>query len=849
MDEAVVNLARAEAQSHFEKDLIYRRWSALHGGVYVPPTSATPPNPYLTHIPDRDVTTTTGKQLTLINPAYMTRLVHELAAKQSGVQGHITSLTPLRPENAPDDWEAQALQAFATGTREVVELQELQGQPHLRFMRPMVTEAPCLKCHAQQGYQEGDQRGGISISVPLTPYLAIATDHHRSLLLGHGTLACIGLLGIWGGTRRLRHSERALRQSLEESGQLASRNALLLASLGEGVYGIDARGNCIFINPAALALLGLTEAEVLGQDQHQLFHNRKRDGAPYPHEECPVHQTLQDGLRRETEDAFLRKSGELFPVRLTVTPMHQGNTLVGAIVAFQDITAECAARAALIESEERYRTIADYTYDWEYWQGPDQAFRYMSPSCQRITGYALEEFMARPELMNEIIHPDDRTEMANHLHEIHTHDSCAVDFRIFTRSGEIRWIAHGCRAVYARDGRYLGRRANNRDVTAAKQAELEYATIVRTAQDGFLVLDANARFLDTNDAYCRMLGYNREELLRLEAADVDVVESQEDVRRRTEEIQQCGHAQFETRHRRRDGEVIDVEVTVNRLDLHGGVLIAFIRNITERKRSQAELERYRQHLEDLVTARTADLEIARDRAETANRAKSAFLNTMSHELRTPMNAIMGFTQILQLRQPSPEQRDKLNKIAQSSDHLLKLINDILEFSNREATRRAVVWDELEMQPMLLELMDSIRDRANAKGIKLNIETGALPPRLQGDGTRLRQALHNYLGNAVKFTDRGHITLRALPLREDGEDIQVRFEVEDTGIGIAEQARAQLFQAFEQADSSNTRKYGGSGLGLAINKRLASLMDGEVGVESREGQGSRFWITARMGKAG
>jgi diguanylate cyclase (GGDEF)-like protein/PAS domain S-box-containing protein len=335
-EQTILAMVRIEAQSHFEKDLVYRRWAAIQGGIYVSPTTKTPPNPHLAFLHDRDVVTTGGKRLTLVNPAYMTRQVHELAALQYGVRSHITSLRPLRPENRPDAWEKQALRAFETGAKEVVSLETMADGPYLRFMRPMPTEAVCLKCHEGQGYRVGDIRGGISVSVPFAPYARLVAVQHRTLLFGHLGIGLFGLGALWLGGWRLRQSENLLRQSLAEAKHLADKEDLLLSSLGEGVYGTDAEGRCNFINPAALAMLGLDAAAVIGQDQHRLFHSRKADGSPYPHEECPIYLTLRDGQKRESEDAFLR-GDEPFPVSLSVTAMKHGDDIVGAVVVFQDI--------------------------------------------------------------------------------------------------------------------------------------------------------------------------------------------------------------------------------------------------------------------------------------------------------------------------------------------------------------------------------------------------------------------------------------------------------------------------------------------------------------------------------
>ncbi|MBU4034373.1 MAG: DUF3365 domain-containing protein, partial [Proteobacteria bacterium] len=164
---SVLLQAESEANGHFNKDTVYRRWASQYGGVYVPLSVSTPASPYLAHVPERDITTPSGLKLTLVNPAYMTRQVQELSMEQYGVRGHLTSLDTLRPGNEPDDWERKALLAFNRGTKLVSSVETIEGAPYLRFMRPFITEESCLGCHGHQGYKTGDVRGGISVSVPL----------------------------------------------------------------------------------------------------------------------------------------------------------------------------------------------------------------------------------------------------------------------------------------------------------------------------------------------------------------------------------------------------------------------------------------------------------------------------------------------------------------------------------------------------------------------------------------------------------------------------------------------------------------------------------------------------------
>jgi len=262
----------------------------------------------------------------------------------------------------------------------------------------------------------------------------------------------------------------------------------------------------------------------------------------------------------------------------------------------------------------------------------------------------------------------------------------------------------------------------------------------------------------------------------------------------------------------------------------------------------------RAHLEELVAARTLELrrmevELAHraELAESATRAKSAFLANMSHEIRTPMNAILGLTHLLRRDGATATQNERLSKIESATRHLLAILNDILDLSRIESGRLQLEDADFALESLLDQVRSLVADAAQSKGLTLSIESTGLPRWLHGDATRLRQILLNYASNAVKFTERGSVVLRARPVAEDDSGVLVRFEVADTGIGIAPEQLASLFRAFSQADSSTTRRYGGTGLGLAINMQLAQLMGGETGAESTPDVGSTFWLQVRLGR--
>ena len=508
-----------------------------------------------------------------------------------------------------------------------------------------------------------------------------------------------------------------------------------------------------------------------------------------------------------------------------------------------------AAHAALLESEAKYRLLAENAADCIFWIGPDGIYRYVSPACETLSGHPPEEFLVNPGLMENLLHPDDRLPYRRHMTELEHADAEELEFRILHRDGTLRWIGHHCQPMHDEAGTYLGRRGTNRDITARRTAEeglRKLSLAVEQSPESIVITNLDAEIEYVNEAFLRSTGYTREEALGQNPRILNSGKTpRETYLLMWDDLQNGRVWKGEFHNRRKDGsEYVEFAIIAPIRQADGRIThyVAVKEDITEKTRIAAELDEHRYHLQALVEQRTQELEEARDRAEAATLAKSAFLANMSHEIRTPMNAILGLTHLLRRDGATSLQAERLGKIDSAAQHLLSIINDILDLSKIEAGKLALEQANFSLESVLGHVASMIGDSARAKGLQVALDADDVPRWLRGDVTRLRQALLNYAGNAVKFTESGSITLRSRLEEQVGERLRVRFEVEDTGIGIAPEKLAILFHAFEQADASTTRKYGGTGLGLAITRHLAHLMGGEAGAESEPGRGSRFWFT-------
>ncbi|MDM8520469.1 PAS domain S-box protein [Anaerolineales bacterium HSG6] len=458
-------IAISEARANFNKDQAFRFWGASHGGVYVPIDEQTPPNPHLDHVPERDIETPSGVRLTLMNPAYMVRQMNESFAELYGISGHITSLKPLRPENAPDDWERAALEAFERGEVEIQAFTEINGEPYLRLMQPMMTEKPCLKCHEHQGYKEGDVRGGVGISLPMATLLAkewhTLTIHTLSL----GVLWLAGIGGISWGFHRLRKYILA-RSLTEEALQKSELRYRRLVEFSPDAIIIHSEGTFDYINPAGLKLFGASSPEeMLGKPVIDIVHPDYRQIVL-----DRIKQTQQENTQSPLlEQKLMRLDGQPFDAEVTgISFVHADKPATQTII--RDITKRKQLEEALRVSEERYRSVVEDQTEVICRFKSDGTFLFANDVYCRFFGKTEAELIGKKWM--PVVHSDDLEMINAKLAEMsRSQPVILIENRVFSGTGDLRWMQFVNRGFYDHEGNLQEIQSVGRDITERKQAE------------------------------------------------------------------------------------------------------------------------------------------------------------------------------------------------------------------------------------------------------------------------------------------------------------------------------------------------------------------------------------------
>jgi len=470
----------------------------------------------------------------------------------------------------------------------------------------------------------------------------------------------------------------------------------------------------------------------------------------------------------------------------------------------------------------------------------------------KLVNRAFANFISRPidSLLQQpdsiVLPPHEQKRLDKVLQEIADgeKDSLRSEVEFIDGNGQPRWGDVQIAAIRDKDGGFESLLVTILDISDRREIEAELIrqfaflqALLDTIPNPIFYKGADTRFLGCNKAYEEFFGIDRHEFIGLRVLDLDYLPEASRLAYQQEDeqiIAECSRCLREVQMQAADGSQRDTLYSVTGFQSCAGEtggLIGVIVDITPLKDAKREAER------------------ACARAEEAAAAKADFLANMSHEIRTPMNAIIGMTHLALQTELNARQRNYLSKVDNAAKGLLGIINDILDLSKIEAGKMLVERTRFRLDDCLTNLADVCLQKASERGLELLFDVGhEVPDYLLGDPLRLNQVLFNLVGNAIKFTEKGEITLRVAVLARQGENVELRFEVSDTGIGMSAEQQQLLFTAFSQADSSTTRKYGGTGLGLSISKRIVEMMGGSIGVSSTPGVGSQFHFTVCLGFA-
>ena len=634
-----------------------------------------------------------------------------------------------------------------------------------------------------------------------------------------------------------------LRRREEAEEQLAHYSAIV-GSLQDAIYATNLDGVVTFWNRGAESLYGYTAAEMLGSPLSILLPTEGSD------EMATLRSRVKDGERVEYYDTVRRrKNGTLVDVTATISPIKNSEgAVVGASGIAHDITDRKRAEEVIRASEEKLKTIIQNAAESIYTMSLEGVFTFVSPVWTQLLGHDVSEVQGKT--FASFIHSDDVAECQAAIERgLATGRPQRCTYRIRHKDGSWRW--HRTAGSLVKDGQgqptcFVG---VAEDVTDRKRAadllrasEEKYRTYINNSPTGVFVANSTGRYVEVNASACRLLGYSEEELTQMAISDVVAPEDVQSAMTGFREMLQSGSGiSAEYRFVRKDGSRIFM--SVDAVKAREDRAIGFCVNITERMNAERSLKQSSEALQHS----NQRLEEACDKAEAANRAKSEFLANMSHEIRTPMTAIIGYSDVLLDSAQDQDTIESLQIIKRNGHRLLGLINDILDLSKIEAGKHDLDLRTCFPRQLVSDVLSTMQVQANAKGLSLSVEyQDGIPLDIRTDPDRLRQIIINLVGNAIKFTEMGGI--RVVVQRDNISAVAggLRFDIIDTGIGIAEEHIAMLFQPFSQVDSSAHRRFGGSGLGLVISKRLAVMLGGDVTVSSAVGKGTTFSVSIAAG---
>jgi len=621
--------------------------------------------------------------------------------------------------------------------------------------------------------------------------------------------------------------------------------ARILNQIHESVVSTDLNGNIISWNKGAERQFGYSKEEVIGKPISIVY-------PPESHEflKSNVIAPLQSKGNHEVEVTARRKSGEDFFAYLSLSMLYdeQGNPS-GMFGYTIDISERKLTEETLQKNEAFLRTLIEILPDLVWVKDPEGVYLTCNHRFESFFGAKESEIVGKTDFdfvdkaLANFSREKDKIAMANGGLNINEETVTFAD------DGHTEQLETIKTPMLDANGKIIGILGIARNITEHKELEAAlqegfdiYQAAINTSILGFWVIDLKGQFLETNDGYLRQSGYSREEFLKMSIPDLEASMTPEQVQDKIKQVMETGLGRFRTRHRRKDGSTWPVGVVTSFSEIRGGRFFVFLEDLTEQDKIDENLSHYRNHLEELVEVRTADLENASIEAEKANNAKSEFLSSMSHELRTPLNAIIGFSQLMEFTDDlSDENKENVKEILDAGYHLLKLVNEVLDLAKIESGTISLSIEPTELSLVVEECLALLKTLAEKRNIGITTSglSGAI---VQADRTRLKQALLNLISNAIKYNNENgsvHISAQII----DGQQWQII--IADTGQGIAPQSLNELFQPFKRlaAESSAIE---GTGIGLTLTQKIIEMMGGRINVESKLGVGSTFSIYMPVG---
>lgn len=815
--------ARIEARTAFEKDVIYRRWNAEHGGVYAPVTNVTPPNLYLS-VPEHDITTPLGKKLTKINPAYMTRQIHELALKTNGIRGHITSLNLIRPANAPDPWETRALKAFHKGVKEISSIEKIDGNEHMRLMRPLLTEKDCLKCHAEQGYKLGDIRGGISVSIPMAPLMAITQSHNFALFIGHGLIWLAGLAGIGFGFHRLKQQiskrlevEEVLLDSEEKFRLISEQSLMAIVIIQEN--------SVKYANQAYSTMTGYPMEEIIRwtlDDISKLIHT---DDLPFVVEQGQKKAAgIKEGVIPHYAYRGFKKSGEMRWVdQYSKTIMYRRKP--ADLITLIDINDQKLAQETLIRSEKRYRDLADSLPQIVFEANEKGTLTFVNRNAFDLFGYSQQDFDMGINAIDLLI-PEDRNRATEAIQKLMNCESLtANEYTALRKDGATFPISIHSNTLFHKN-KAMGFRSIMIDLTQARKAaealgesEEKYRLLIENATDAiYIAQDGILKFV--NPKAETMSGYSAKELANIPFIDLihpedrDIVLERHRKRLKGEDFQHI----YSFRILNKSGQELSVEINAVQIRWEGKpATINFMRNITELHRLENRLQQARK-MEAIGT----------------------LAGGVAHDFNNLLMAIQGRISLLLIgKDYSHPDFEHLRETESHIGSAANLTKQLLGFA------RGGKYEVRTIDLNSLFRKSSAMFMRTKREIAFNTKFQKGVWRVEADKGQIEQVLMNLFVNAWQaMPGGGDLQLNTENVILNEKYVEpfsvepgryVKISVTDTGVGMDKATQEKIFDPF-----FTTKEMGrGIGLGLASVYGILKNHGGFIDVYSERGKGTAF----------